>query len=200
MVKLHEGQVDNRSLGSKIALRNWLLSRMNLSKVSVLDTCAGAGHVWAEMQKHVTVEKWIRCDVKPRQAGTLMIEATDAVKSLPIGDFNVVDIDPYGEPWGAYAELLPRITRPTAVFLTCGRMSLKLVSHAALAFAGVPSSWCQDLPRSAYVSDFVGQTILERTWQFVNIEHSATVHMPKNNVQYYALGLSPLAGSGRRGK
>lgn len=99
-------KTDNVSLASKIAIRTWLLKRMGFRAVRVLDTCAGAGHVWRTMRDHVTVEAWCRCDIKPRTAGTLSMTATQAIRSLGMADFNVIDIDPYGEPWEPYGEPL----------------------------------------------------------------------------------------------
>src|SRR4051812_43717130 len=109
---------DNRSIPTKIELRKRLLADMGLTEVRVLDTCAGAGHIWSAMEDHVAIKQWVRCDLRPRQHGTLALSAVQAIQNLPLEQFNVVDIDPYGEPWEPYMALLARLTTPTAVFLT----------------------------------------------------------------------------------
>jgi hypothetical protein len=189
-------KTDNVSLATKIELRRWLLEQMAIREANVLDTCAGAGHVWTAMREHVTVARWIRCDTKPRQAGTLKMEALDAVKTLPLADFNVVDIDPYGEPWAPYRELLARLTRPVAVFLTHGHVMQSQVATANLEAVGIPQDW--DVPRTPDLSKFVAHTLLQQTWHRADILHAAQVHFPR--VTYYALGLRPLAhGDDARG-
>lgn len=189
-------KLDNRSLETKLALRAWLLGKMAITSVRVLDTCAGSGHVWGAMRQRIAVEQWVRCDIKARQAGTLQLDATDAVKSLPVASFNVVDIDPYGLPWEPYMALLERIregtvTEPMAVFLTCGRMAIMRANLPTMKAVGIPRSWARDLPRSAYVNDYIGGRILSSTWNAADITHAARVTMPRSNVTYYAVGLAP---------
>lgn len=187
-------KTDNVSLSSKIAIRRWLLERMGLKKVKVLDTCAGAGHVWTAMRDHVSIEQWIRCDVKPRQAGTLKMAAIDAVKTLPLADFNVIDIDPYGEPWAPFHLALERFTKPTAFFLTHGHVMQAQVSNANLELVGIPTDW--PIPRTPNLSAFVAKSALERTWRYARVDHSAQIVFAR--VSYYALGLTPLTAQERR--
>src|SRR5262245_65384183 len=107
---------DNLSLAAKLQIRRWLLDAIACSTVRVLDTCSGEGHIWRAMAAHVTVDRWTRCDVDPRnRPGVLQLTAEDAVMKFPLAQFNVIDIDPYGEPWAAYQRLLPRLPHPMAV-------------------------------------------------------------------------------------
>ncbi len=188
-------KTDNVSLASKIALRCWLLERMGLTRVRVLDTCAGAGHVWRTMREHVTVDQWVRCDEKPRQAGTLKMQALDAVKSLPLDGFNVIDIDPYGTPFAIYREALRRVraagrTEPIAFFLTHGHVAQSQVSHADLAAVGIPKDW--PVPITPALSAFVARAAVAQTWLDAEVLHAAHVMFPR--VSYYALGVRPLGG------
>lgn len=181
-------KTDNRSLASKIALRRWLLSRLHLTDIQLLDTCAGAGHIWRTMQEHVTVSRWVRCDVKPRQAGTLQMTALQACRVLPLDDFTVIDIDPYGDPFSAYVAALTRITKPMAFFLTHGHVMQGAVTGVTSAAAGLPPEW--PVPRTPSLGAFLAQSSLEATWRFATIQHSAVVRFP--NVDYYALAVTPL--------
>jgi hypothetical protein len=154
----------------------------------VLDACAGAGAIWTTMRDHVTVRRWTRCDLKPRQAGTLTLSAEQAMRSLPLAAFNVIEIDPYGEPWDAYLEALPRLRQPTAMFLTRGHVMMampSIISREAAGFRGVEySPGRRDWPA------YVGAQILSQTWRWADIVHATAVELP--HVTYYALGLQPL--------
>ena len=180
---------DNQSLGSKVAIRRWLLERMGVTEAYVLDVYAGAGLVWTAMEDHVTIRQWTRCDVKPRKEGTLAIDAVTALRRFDLSTYNVIDIDPYGDPWEAYAAVLPRLVRPTAVFLSRGTVGPGLSSHAALRMVGLPTDW--PLPNVHATSAFVAQQLLARTWRYVDIQHSAELVL--HRVAYYALALTPRA-------
>lgn len=189
-------KVDNSALAAKIELRLWLLKRMGIKEAYVLDTCAGLGKIWDEMQKHVTVRQWTRCDIKPRRAGTLKLDATEAIERFPLETYNVVDIDPYGEPWDPYMALLKRLTKPTAVFLTyCERSGICTLSLAAGSAVNIPEGWNSDLPHSSDLAQYVGELVLRRTWDYADIFHSAKMRVEKGGgalATYYALGLRPI--------
>lgn len=195
---------DNVSLATKVALRRWLLDRMKLRAVRVLDTCTGEGHVWRAMQEHCRLETWTRCDVKPRQSGVLKLEMLDAVRTLPVASFNVIDIDPYGEPFGPFLELLKRYAgqvgaQPIAVFLTHGHIDrFKHISHATLAAAGIPATWVPNLPRTPHLTAFLANRMLGQALDYARVEHAA-MSTPSGQVTYYALGLAPIAKGKRRG-
>jgi len=180
-------KTDNASLPTKVAIRRWLLDRMQFRDAYVLDTCAGLGKVWDAMEDHVTIRQWTRCDVKPRRAGTLALPAIEAVKRFDLSLFNVIDIDPYGEPFEPYRVVLERLQRPTAVFLTHGHVMNAQVSKANLTAAGIPDGW--QVPRTPALSAFIAQQNIEGTWKHATILHAAKVALPR--VTYYALGVQP---------
>lgn len=180
-------KTDNRSLRNKIALRRWLLGEMGFTEVAVLDTCAGDGHIWTTMQEHVRVRQWVRTDVNARHPGTLKLSALQAVTSFDIEPFNVIDIDPYGEPWEPYLALLPRLRHPTAIFLTRGRVEYTVASNAVLAACGIPPSW--KVPHSPRLATYLDNCVLSLTYAHAEILHASSVDL--RNVSYYALGLAP---------
>jgi hypothetical protein len=183
-------ETDNASLPTKLALREWLLRRMKLTDVYVLDACAGAGHVWRAMEDRVNIRQWTKCDLKPRSNGTLAMSAVQAMRSLPVDTFNVIDIDPYGEPWTAYSAFLNRdaITQPTAVFLTYGHLRFSVVTNETLDMIGLPRDWY--IPRTPAMATFCAERSLQVTHRHARIRCAARVHLPR--VSYYALGLDPL--------
>jgi hypothetical protein len=190
-------KVDNRSLEAKISLRMWLLNRMNITDVKVLDTCSGLGMIWSEMEKHVHISQWVKCDIKPRAGGngmTLKMSASQSLAVMDLSDFNVIDIDTYGEPWEPYRIMLSRLTKPVAVFLTHGRMVLGSdVTNSTKEAMKIPLDW--EIPQLPTMVDFVGQRCLEATWKYADIIHSGTIYSAPGQgraaVSYYALGLSP---------
>jgi hypothetical protein len=184
-------KTDNHSLRTKLDLRRGLLADMGLTRVRVLDVCAGAGHIWTAMREHVTVEQWTRCDIKPRQAGTLALTATQALGALPVDTFNVIDIDPYGEPWEAYLTALPRLRQATAIFLTRGHVLFTTPSQRSRAAVGLPADW--PVPHAPRLTAFVGAQILSSTWRYGEIRHASVVEFPR--VTYYALALYPTAAN-----
>lgn len=190
-------KVDNESLATKVALRRWLLDRMGIVDAYVLDTCSGLGKIWDAMGEHVHVRQWTRCDKKPRRAGTLQIEASEALRRLPLESFNVVDIDTYGEPWHPYLVLLSRLSQPTAVFLTEGVLGVNTrVSLDLTRSVGLPDTWNQLVPHGAPLSAYLGSRVLSRTHDYARILHARSVLLHNGagagRVTYYALGLAPL--------
>lgn len=191
--------IDNRSLHSKVKLRRYLLERLGWTDdVRVLDACTGKGLIWTEMEQHVTIKRWTRCDIKPEpgaENGTVLrLSAVQSLSNMDLADFNVIDIDTYGEPWSAYHVLLQRFTTPMAVFLTYGRMvSGRGASDWLKEAVGIPRDW--NIPRVPQVTDFIGETFLKRTWEYADITHSYINYShpghARSAVSYYALALTP---------
>ena len=180
-------KTDNASLQSKLALRRWLLAEMQLERVRVLDCCSGAGRIWGAMRAHVEVEAWTRCDIKPRQSGTLKLSAVGAVSAMALDHFNVIDIDPYGEPWEAYLVALRRLRQVTAVFLTRGRVLNTVTTLAMRTVAGLPTQW--PVPQTPALAVYLDAQVLAQTWQYATVLHAAQIEKP--HVVYYALALAP---------
>jgi hypothetical protein len=171
---------------------------MGIKEVYVLDTCAGLGKIWTAMEEKVTIRQWTRCDLKPRRAGVLRLDATEALEKFDLSLYNVIDIDPYGEPWEPFLAMLPRLTKPTAVFLTHCQLGIGSISLAAAQAVGIPQHWHRDLPHDPNVAEYVAAQILGRIWKHAEILHAAKVSIIKNggsDVHYYALGLKPTKPS-----
>jgi hypothetical protein len=200
-------KTDNRSLASKITLRRWLLDKMGITDdVRVLDTCSGAGLIWSKMEEHCHIAQWTRCDIKPRVDKsstkiTLKMEASVAIRSLPVNDFNVIDIDPYGSPWDAYRALLLRLKVPMAVFLTHGQSGMRVlqsIDRSSLDAVGLPSEWIDPIKGMTGVQEIVTELCLAYTWRYAEIAHAGRISILSNfardgrrEVHYYGLHLIP---------
>ena len=192
-------KTDNRSLPSKIAIRTWLLDQMGLKTVRVLDVCTGEGHIWTEMEKHCDITRWVKVDIKPRRSGTLKLKAVDAIRAFSLDDFDVVDIDTYGDPWDAYREVLAKLTSPIGVFLTHGHTMSLNVSYATLRSEGIPASWVTQregaphatfMPQTPETGLYFADRALRSTWKTAHIDHAAEIQLRR--VAYYALAIRPL--------
>lgn len=184
-------KLDNRSLPAKIAIRRWLLDKMGITQVRLLETCTGGALIWRAMEDYVELKLWTKIDVKPRPGtgAVLKLTATQAINALPLHEYNVIDCDFYGDPWEAYRAVLAHgIRQPLAVFLTHGHVSQAQLSHAAMAAVGMPTDW--KIPVQPSVNAYVASRIVARTWEVATIDHAATIEFP--HVTYLALALSPL--------
>jgi hypothetical protein len=186
-----KNKLDNRSLASKIAIREWLLARMRFEDVTVLDVCSGHGHIWSAMKDRVRIRQWTRTDRQPRGPHVLTLDAVSAIARFNLDGYNVIDIDPYGEPWEAYLVALQRITRPTAFFLTHGHVMMGgRISALTLKTVGIKPDW--PIPRTPTLDAFVGDLMLRQTWKHATILHAGKIDYGGSRVTYYALGVEPL--------
>jgi hypothetical protein len=105
-----EEKRDNTTLAKKAALRRVMLRQMETAPV-VMETHGGLGHVWAAC--YVGVEQGVVFEKDEDKAGYLAeqrpawaVYEADCVGALKGGagahlEVNVLDLDPYGEPWPA---------------------------------------------------------------------------------------------------
>ena len=110
-------KIDNSRLGAKLALRRYFLETYHSAAFNVFDACQGSAVIWSELRREYTCSYW-GVDVK-HSRGRLTIDSK-RVLAQPGWDFDVIDVDTYGSPWGHWEALLPNVTRPVTVFLTVG--------------------------------------------------------------------------------
>jgi len=139
-------KTDNRRLDLKIQLRRQVLDLAGLGELRVLDLCCGEGLVWRRMRQHVKMKRYLGVDNKPRMPGVLRGDLLDDrfLEALPFHQFNVVDVDTYGEPWKPWRFLYEHLAQRTAVFLTHGFASSpggSEVSSFVRDRLGIPLAW-----------------------------------------------------------
>ncbi len=166
-------KTNNSNLALKVDLRRTVLKAGGFKKLRVLDLFAGGGEIWSALRQEFKIETYMPCDVKPQMPGTLRANVTPLfVEAIAGGNFNVIDIDTYGEPWEIWAAVARRIAQPAAVFLTQGIVGMGQTSHFALEAMGIPKTW--KIPVKPQVSHFavryfitprVGQLEIRRAWQ-----------------------------------
>jgi hypothetical protein len=186
-------------LAGKVALRRWLLDRHGLTdNVHVLDVCSGYGMIWSAMEKHCTIKRWVRCDIKPlpdqMQSSMLRLSAVQSIGSMPLHEFTVVDIDTYGEPYEAFFLLLQRLKTPMAVFLTHGRpVKGAETTNFAKSLVGLPADW--PIPQLPHVVDYISARCLERMWDYVDLLDAGQIYshpgQARHAISYYAFFVQP---------
>jgi len=112
-------KTDNASLPEKLAIRRRVLDALGDEQLDVLDCCQGSGVLWANLRREYRVGRYTGLDVKPKP-GRLKVDSERVVGRMS-PSYNVIDIDTYGSPIWHWLNLLPKLTRRTAVFLTWGR-------------------------------------------------------------------------------
>jgi hypothetical protein len=133
---------DNRRLSAKLELRRWILDEAAFPALRVLDLCAGEGHIWKAIGERYTLESYLPVDRAPRMAGTIRApSAAKLASGLDPDRFNVIDIDPYGDPWPIWAALEPRLKKKTAIFLTMGTVLMGTLSKPTREQLGIPREW-----------------------------------------------------------
>jgi hypothetical protein len=129
---------DNTTLDRKASLRYSLLKKISLPVV--LETHAGLGQIWkrvyAEIPQGIAFEeKAAKAERLAVQRPTWSVYESDCIKSLAAGvgahlAVNLVDVDPYGEPWKVlqafFGSERPRPARLGIVVNDGVRMKLKL--------------------------------------------------------------------------
>ena len=100
-------KTDNSSLQAKVAVRLWLLERID--HPAVLDLYCGRNgqmyrNAWKRAEVYLGTDKRQPHDLAP----TLRMSAERAIAGLNLDSYNVFDIDPYDSPWAIARKVLQR--------------------------------------------------------------------------------------------
>ncbi len=110
-------KTDNADPAAKLELRRHFLRKYHADRPpDVLDCCQGDGFLWRQLRQEFPVSTYWGVDIKARK-GRLKLDSV-RILSQPGWPQNVIDVDTYGSPWKHFEALIPRISRPTTVFLT----------------------------------------------------------------------------------
>jgi len=179
---------DNYSLGQKIELRRQVCSLLR-QPLRVLDLFAGEGRVWWGMKEFCEIESYTPVDQKPRMSGVIkMTVSARTVRGFDLSQYNVVDVDCYGEPWEIWNELAKMIRGETAVFLTHGHVSRSstMISKFLRGASGIPLDW--NIPKDTCLARRLGRDFLLSTLQPFRVKKA--LHIEHARVTYYGLLLT----------
>ena len=184
-------KTDNKSLRLKVEIRKRLLKETGLKPLRILDLYAGEGLIWKEVGKNFKFSSYTPVDKAPRLPGTIKATVDEHfLQAFDMSQFNVVDVDTYGEPWLAWEILFPKIQHPTLFFLTHGAVSTRggcQISKLARQIMGIPKHW--NIPQKRELAQLADKYILLRKNPMARIIKGYQV--PLTNVTYYGLLCSP---------
>ncbi len=126
-------KTDNAHLEDKLKIRHYFLDKYAKPGFSVIDCCAGSGHIWNTLRSEYDCKYW-GIDVKQKN-GRLKADSARILGAGATAD--VVDIDTYGSPWKHWLNLLPNISNNTIVFLTIGSTHTGNQQKKALELSGL---------------------------------------------------------------
>jgi hypothetical protein len=181
-------KTNNSNLTLKIELRRTVLRAAGFPSLRILDLFAGGGEIWNPLCREFKTAAYMPCDVKPQMPGTLKANVTPLfVEALAGGNFNVVDIDTYGEPWEIWAAVASRLRRPAAIFLTHRVVGMGQTSHFALETMGIPRRW--PVPVKPQLARFAGCYFLIPS--FAGLEVRRAWNAQAGNAAYFGLLAAP---------
>lgn len=121
----YAGPTENSWTSRKVEIRRRVLGQLpvELPDARVLELFAGAGEMRTACYQDV--QEWIGVDLDPLSVATVCGDACLAIRSGVLGDlgrFDVIDLDPFANPWRALwlVSQWRRGPRPFALFLTEG--------------------------------------------------------------------------------
>ena len=181
-------RTDNKNPRAKIMLRAHFLRRYHADQQPlVFDACQGDAMLWTQLRQEFDIRYW-GVDVK-RSKGRLAVRS-ERVLAQAGWDFDVIDVDTYGQPWTHWLALLPHVHKPTTVFLTLGvallNNSVRAAEHCGIRFK-------RRIPTA--LSGFVQEIILDHMWdearraglQIVELREAVT----SSRTRYFGLRLEP---------
>lgn len=181
-------KTDNKQIDMKLELREQVLRRAGVKACRVLDLFAGRGEIWTAMRSRIKVVRYVPCDKTPRMPGTIRGDSTDErfLAAFDMRNFNVVDIDTYGEPWRPYRLLAERVVHPTVFFLTHGEVSGLggcNTSAFVLETLGIPKNW--PIPQKIGLARYAARIMTSKPLSNVRLAWGNRVSV--SNVNYLGI-------------
>lgn len=183
-------KTDNANFAVKIEMRLGAMRATGWREFGVLDLCAGASKIWTAVNAEMPLSRYLACDRKPRSAMVLKGDAEDLAQTIDLALFNVIDIDAYGEPWGALTHVVRRVTSPTLIFLTQGIMATTFnPSFAIRRASGIPDEW--SLPPSRDLVLYLSDRAFRGVLAYGTV--SDALYFEKKTARYWAFLFTPTA-------
>jgi len=124
---------DNASVGNKVFLRR--KATEHLGELRVLDLYAGNNVLW----RNIETERYYGVELLPDKGANLNADARQALASLDLSAFNVIDCDTYGIPFEVCHSLLndPSVASGTVIIYTAICNIFTRVPNACLEMFGL---------------------------------------------------------------
>lgn len=180
-------KTDNSNLGIKVDLRRKYLDRYG--GTACLDCCQGDTKIWGVLREEYPDIKYMGVD-KKKKSGRHKIDSARLLKLNGL-QWDVVDIDVYGDPFRHYILLYKNMTLPTTVFLTFwhGMGAMSNISNDIKDCLCLPKKTPQYLcflAAKKYIT-----IVLHSCRKCDIIAHDITHVRQSDAVEYFALRLTP---------
>lgn len=178
---------DNQNLAAKVALRTQYIERYGGS--SVIDCCQGDGLIWGILREKFPHLRYIGFDLKPK-SGRLKIDSARMLAVAPL-QYDIIDIDTYGEPWRHYLAAAESLRAPATVFLTSGNGAggLSNTSNLLKGILNIPANAPQVLAHKA--TKECTRILLHTPRKYGIITSNITAVSIGDSVVYYGMRLTP---------
>jgi len=126
-------QTDNKSFANKVFLRRQ--ATQHLPELRVLDLFAGQNVLW----QNIPSARYYGVEILPEKGANLNADAHQAIESLDLAAFNVIDCDTYGIPFALCRKLLqnPAVQPGTVILYTAICSVYTRVPNDCLALFGL---------------------------------------------------------------
>lgn len=184
---------DNHNSAAKLKLRRHFLRTFHLTTPpDVLDCFAGFSVMWGQLREEFTIAHYTGIELR-KIPGRLRMDSLEYI-SRPDWQHDVIDLDAYGSPWKHLLAALPRIQRPTSIFLTIGNAGLGGLDRQLIAAAGIPF----DVPKGLHkgLTPYLTSIGLALPLRFgLSIESCLEALNPGGTCRYIGLHLRPRESS-----
>ncbi len=142
-------QTDNSLLAEKVLLRLNSLKAIPKKRVRVLECFGGNGVIWGQVRAQAPLNKQIdvlRMDVKTDRDGVyLKGDNRKFLTSIPLNDFDIIDLDAYGSPYDQLKIIFERGYKGL-VHCTFIQSSMGGVNHEMLQELGYTKAMIKKCP------------------------------------------------------
>ena len=152
----------NTHLRAKISLRREAMDWLAPEPINLIETHGGEGYLYraayaGRVATATAIEKNPRC----AGAGRVMIydRCERALRHLDLSPYNLIDVDPYGDPWFVLYLIARRLRllppRRRAILLTCGEGKLLGMKTGISGWVNdrIGLSGCGNIPGPALVAN-----------------------------------------------
>ena len=151
-------KTDNDNLSKKFAIRLFAMNRLGKSEtelIRVLDCFAGDGLLWHYLKKESgrPIEH-VGIDTLPKRGALYLGDNRRYLYQLPINDYDLIDIDAYGVPYGQMKILAERNYRGIVVgtFIQC-------------VYGGLPYAMLEDIGYSRPMVKKITKLFFSNGWE-----------------------------------
>lgn len=186
-------QTDNYFLEPKLLLRRYFLKKYasDKNKLKIMDCCAVDRVIWSILMSEFQNVEYVGFDVKSEKRKAFRIDSTRILEQP--SNYDVVDIDTYGEPWQHYFNLLKNnSSKDLIVFLTIGLIKAAGGACSKLAKEYAFGSLANKIPNTIAAPYIFSNSniLLAKAIECKYVINETQEAFPQNNARYIGVKLT----------